>query len=237
MKFGPFEFRPGLLPTLATLCMMALTFAAGRWQLGRAVEKEALRSRYEYMLKQPPLSLAQPPGDIAALRYRLLVTDGEFLPDRQIYIDNREHSGLSGFYVITPFALAGSKAVVLVNRGWIARGAQYPQAPRVAVPAGLLRVEGVGSVPSRRFLELSEQTVAGQVWQNLTFERVEKQLGLQVLPIVLLQQNGNDAALSPVEEQPDFKIDTHRGYAFQWFALTATLMVIYVVVNCKRRAT
>ena len=218
------------------LCMMALTFTAGRWQLGRAGEKQALQSRYEQMLKQPPQSLAQLPSDVAALRYRLLVADGEFLSDKQIYIDNREHDGQSGYHVITPFALAGSKAVLLVNRGWIARGAKYPQAPQVAVPSGLLRVEGVGSLQSSRFLELSTQTVAGQIWQNLTFERVEKQLGLQVLPIILLQQNGNDATLSPVKEQPDFKINTHRGYAFQWFALTATLMVIYVVVNSKRRA-
>ena len=77
--------------------------------------------------------------------------------------------------------------------------------------------------------------MTGQVWQNLTFERVEQQLGLRVLPIILLQQNGQDANLSPVKERPDFKIDTHRGYAFQWFALTATLLVIYVVVNSKRR--
>ena len=235
MRIGPLEFRPALLPTVATLCMMALTFSAGRWQQGRAEEKQALQARYEQMLGQPPLSLAQPAGDMAALRYRLLFADGEFLADRQIYIDNREHNGLSGYHVITPFALSESKLIVLVNRGWIPRGADYPRAPQVAVPSGQQRVEGVGSEPSSRFLELSPQTVTGQVWQNLTFERVEQQLGLRVLPIILLQQNGQDANLSPVKEQPDFKIDTHRGYAFQWFALTATLLVIYVVVNSKRR--
>jgi surfeit locus 1 family protein len=235
MQLGPYEFRPRLLPTLATLCMMAITLSAGRWQLNRVTEKEALQSLFQQTKQLAAVNLARPIVDVNELRYRPIIAEGHFLPDKQIYIDNREHEGRSGYHVITPLALDGSSAVVLVNRGWIERGRDYSVAPSIQVPGGRVRVLGQGSVPSKKFLELSDQAITGKVWQNLTFERTNAALGLKVLPIIILQQNDKTSGLIAVVEQPDFKIDMHRGYAFQWFALTATLLVIYVVVNSKRK--
>jgi surfeit locus 1 family protein len=235
MRFGRYEFRPRLVPTLATLCMMAITFSAGRWQLDRVAEKQELQALFAQTRQLPAVNLAQPIADANALRYRPLIAEGQFLPDKQVYIDNREHDGRSGYHVITPLAIDGTGAIVLVNRGWIERGRDYSVAPDVPVPTGRVRVLGQGSVPSKKFLELSDQAITGKVWQNLSFKRANTALGLSVLPIVIVQQNDQTSGLSPVVEQPDFKIDMHRGYAFQWFALTATLLVIYVVVNSKRK--
>ncbi len=235
MQFGIYEFRPRLMPTLATLCMMAITFSAGRWQINRVSEKERLQSLFLQTRQLPAVSLARPLANETDLRYRSLIAEGQFLPDKQVYIDNREHAGRSGYHVVTPLVIAETGAVVLVNRGWLERGRNYSVAPDVQVPSGRVQVLGTGSLPSKKFLELSDQAIAGKVWQNLTFERVGAALGLTVMPIVVLQQNDKSSGLSPVVEQPDFKIDTHRGYAFQWFALTVTLLVIYVVVNSKRK--
>jgi surfeit locus 1 family protein len=234
MRIANYDFRPRLLPTIATLCMMVVTGTAGFWQLGRAQEKAQLQLNLEQQQAQPPISLIDYNGDIADLRYRTITVDGEFIAEKQVYIDNREHDGKSGYHVITPLKLAGSTKIVLVNRGWIERGSQYPQAPQAIVPGGLIRISGIGSEPSRRFLELSDEAILGDVWQNLTFDRARSALGLSLLPIIVLQQQPVAPNLSAVTEKPDFKIDMHRGYAFQWFALTATLMVIYVVVNSKR---
>ena len=235
MQFGSYEFRPRLMPTVATLCMMAFMFSAGRWQLNRVAEKATLQALFQQTQNLPAIDLARPMVDANLFRYRNLTVNGQYLPDKQIYIDNREHEGRSGFHVITPLVIAGSGAIVLVNRGWLERGRDYSVAPSVPVPIGLVQVLGIGSVPAKNFLELSGQIIAGKVWQNLTFERVASALGLTVLPIIVLQQNDTSSGLLPVVEQPDFKIDMHRGYAFQWFALTATLLVIYVVVNIKRK--
>ncbi len=234
MHFGIYEFRARLIPTLATLCMMAVTFSAGLWQLNRVSEKGRLQSLFHQSQQLPAVNLAQPMADAKLLRYRAVVVEGEFLPDKQIYIDNRELDGRSGYHVITPLKIAATGDIVLVNRGWVERGRNYSVAPVVQVPDGRIAVVGIGSLPSKKFLELSDQAIAGKVWQNLTFERVRIVLGLAVLPIVVLQHNDKTSGLSPVAEQPDFKINMHRGYAFQWFALTATLLVIYVVVNSKR---
>lgn len=236
MRFGNYDFRPRLLPTLATLCMMAITYSAGCWQLARAQEKAQLQSQFEQRQKQPAIRLADQRGGFAELRYRTLSVAGEFIADQQIYIDNRERDGKSGYHVMSPLKLAGSDKIVLINRGWVERGKDYPQAPRVLLPTGVVQIVGLGSIPSHRFVELSDQAITGNVWQNLTFERANSALGISVLPIVVLQQQPIADGLTAVMETPDFKIDMHRGYAFQWFALTVTLMVIYVVVNAKRRA-
>lgn len=235
MQFGGYDFRPGLIPTVATICMMAVTFSAGRWQLNRVSEKQEFQTLFQQSQQLPAVNLVQPIADATVLRYRSLVAEGQFLPDKQIFIDNREHKGRSGYHVITPLVIAGTGAVVLVNRGWVERGRNYSVTPDVQVPSGRVQVSGTGSLPSRRYLELSDRAITGKVWQNLTFERVGRELGLSVLPVIVLQHNDKANGLSPVIEQPDFKSDMHRGYAFQWFALTATLLVIYVVVNTKRK--
>ena len=236
MQLGRYDFRPRLLPTIATVCMMAITFSAGCWQLGRAEEKAALQVRFEQNQALAPVNLNAATGDLSELRYRAIVVEGEFIPGKQVYIDNREHDGKSGYHVIAPLHILGSEKIVLINCGWIERTANFPTPPDVKLPIGRLKIVGSGSVPSTRFVELSDQAISGNVWQNLTFERVKSALSLSVLPIIVLQQKDVINGLRPVIEQPDFKIDMHRGYAFQWFALTATLMVIYVVVNSKRRA-
>ncbi len=236
MQLGHYDFQPRIIPTIATICMMAVTFSAGRWQLSRATEKMELQSKFEQNQAQPAVNLDRFSGDPGVLRYRQMEVDGEFIPNKQVYIDNREHDGKSGYHVIAPLLIAGSNRVVLINRGWIARGVDYPKAPPVSLPVGSINIAGAGSVPSSRFLELSDQTIAGNVWQNLTFARANNAFGLSVLPVVILQQQNVAKGLTPVRERPNFKIDMHRGYAFQWFALTATLMVIYVVVNTKRRS-
>ena len=236
MQLGRYDFHPRLIPTIATLCMMAITFSAGRWQLSRATEKAELQSRFEQNQSLPSVELGPLAGDPSALRYRQVTVEGEFIADKQAYIDNREHDGKSGYHVIAPLMIEKSKKIVLVNRGWIERGRDYPRTPDIAAPSGRVKIVGIGSLPSQRFVELSDQAIAGNVWQNLTFERANSALGIAVLPIVVLQQQPVAEGLSRVTEKPDFKIDMHRGYAFQWFALTATLMVIYVVVNTQRRA-
>jgi surfeit locus 1 family protein len=236
MQLGRYDFRPRIIPTIATLAMMALTVSAGFWQLGRAAAKANLQASFVQNQARPAVNLNRFFDDPSTLRYRRVDVEGEFIPGKQVYLDNREYEGKSGYHVIAPLRLAGSNRIVLINRGWIERGRDYPRAPSVPLLAGAQQIGGVGSVPSSRFLELSDQAITGNVWQNLTFERVNKVLGLPVLPIVILQRQNLAPGLSAVLEKPDFKIDMHRGYAFQWFALTATLMVIYVVVNTQRRS-
>ena len=81
------------------------------------------------------------------LLFRKVRVAGTWMADRQFYVDNRIREGRAGFYVVTPLAIEGSDAAVLVNRGWVARGPEYPRPPRVVVPTGRTEVSGMAMRP------------------------------------------------------------------------------------------
>jgi len=226
------RFRPQLIPTLAMMAMIALTLWLGNWQLGRAEDKAALQSLFEGRMKEAPWPLHATDLDGSALHYRQIVARGTFIEEKQIFLDNKSLGDRVGYHVITPLQIEGARISVLVNRGWIARTNEYPAPPKVPVPSGTVEVRGIATLPVARFLELSGANVEGRVWQNLTFERVHENLGLEVLPIILLARE-TLPELIPVQETPDAGIDKHRGYAFQWFTIAAAILVVWLAVNAK----
>lgn len=226
------RFRPQLIPTLAMMAMIALTLWLGSWQLGRAEDKAALQRLFEDRMKEAPWPLRATDRDGSALHYRQIVARGTFIEEKQIFLDNKSLGDRVGYHVITPLQIEGARTSVLVNRGWVARTNGYPDPPRAPVPSGTVEVRGIATVPAARFLELSGANVEGRVWQNLTFERAHDNLGLEVLPIILLARE-TVPDLIPVQETPDAGIDKHRGYAFQWFTIAAAILVVWLVVNAK----
>jgi surfeit locus 1 family protein len=228
-----FSFAPRPVPTVAAVLMIALTLSLGRWQLHRAEEKEARQSLFDSHMSEAPLRLTGPVPSAEPLLFRRVHAEGEWLADHQIYIDNQIHEGRAGFAVVTPLRLRGTSAVVLVNRGWTPRGSEYPRAPRIEVPAGPAAADGLAVTPPARFLELSKDTVMGDVWQNLSIERVRQASKLDLLPVVIL---ANPAApgLQPFVERPDAGAARHREYELTWFALAATTFVLWLALNMKR---
>ena len=223
------------MTTVATIAFVALTLWLGRWQVDRRHEKEALQSLLEARMHEAPVQLTGPVPAAQPLLYRHVVAKGEWLADKQFFVDNQVHEGRAGFYVITPLRLAGSAAAVLVNRGWIERDAHYPDAPAVPVPDGPAEVRGLAATPPRRYLELSTDTVSGNVWQNLSIERYQDRSGLTLLPVVVLP-DASTPGLAPVHEKPDAGIAKHEEYALTWFSLAATGAVLWIVFSFRRQA-
>ena len=211
---------------------VALTLWLGNWQAGRADEKRARQALFEARMNDTPVRLT---GLVPAegLVYRRVVATGRWIPERQFFVDNRIREGRAGFEVLTPLALEGSPAAVLVNRGWVARTPEYPRAPRVAVPEGTVHVAGLATRPPARYLELSPQQVAGDVWQNLSIERYAAASGLSLLPVVILQEPAAPG-LSAVREVPDAGIAKHVEYALTWLSLAATALALWIGLNFKR---
>lgn len=232
MRLGRLDFAPRLVPTLAAAAMVALTFSLGRWQVHRADEKAGRQDLLEKRAGEHPVELKGTGPSSEALLFRRVRAKGQYVAAGQIFIDNRIHAGRAGFHVITPLAIAGSDAVVLVNRGWVGRTADYPRAPQVPVPAGEQAIEGLATVPPARVLELSTQTVSGNVWQNLSLERYAAWSGKPTLPVVLLTPPA--PGLAEVVEKPDAGIAKHREYALTWFSLAATVAALWIGLNLRR---
>ena len=228
-------FTPRLVPTMAAVLMCALTLYLAQWQQGRAAEKTALQAEFDQRLKTAPQALTADARDADALRFRRAVARGRWHDGAQIYIDNKTDGGRAGYHLITPLKLAESDTYVLVNRGWIARSAAYPSPPVIASNAREVNIAGLITVPSKKFLELSNNTVQGAVWQNLTTERYRDAFKLDVLPFVLLAAEAADG-LTPISTRPDAGVDKHREYMFTWYALAATIVALWVGLNIHRRS-
>lgn len=230
------------MPALATVVGVALTAAAGNWQLNRAQVKEQLQAEFDRGAAAAPVALTAEAMSAEQLRLRRVVVEGEYLPSALVLLDNKVYRKTVGYQVIMPIRIAGSSWHVLVNRGWIAAGPDRGQLPVIATPTGTVTVSGVAVVPGR-FLELADADASGPVWQNLTIERFRQRWNLELQPVVIEQVNaaggaeggasGPDDGLVRDWPRPDFGIAKHYGYAVQWFSLCALIIFLYLYFHVR----
>jgi cytochrome oxidase assembly protein ShyY1 len=231
------RFRPTLLPTLAMVAMAALAIALGNWQRHRADEKSTAAAMASAAARRAPLDLAAAEGDADAIRYRTVHGSGEYDAAHGVLIDNKVRGGRPGYEVVTPFKLAPGNRYVLVDRGWVAQGSSRKELPSIRTPSGVVEIAGRAIVPSRHYLELKADTGEGAVRQNLDIERIAASSGLNLLPFVVEQ---TDPVIPPDDlvrdwPQPDFGIERHVSYMAQWYSLAALAIVLWLVLNWRRR--
>jgi surfeit locus 1 family protein len=231
-----FRFQLSLWPTLAAVAGIALTLALGTWQLDRDHEKSALAERIKSVHRDA--LIAMPAAEISAedVQWRRVEASGRFEPKYAVLIDNRILHGAVGYHVVMPLKLGAGERYVLVNRGWVAGTITRSQLPEIVTPSGVVTVVGLATVPSRRFLELSTQIAEGNVWQNLVLERYRAAVPIAIQPVVIQQENDLGDGLQRVWAPPDVGTNTHYGYAFQWFALAAAILIYYLVTHVGKRA-
>jgi surfeit locus 1 family protein len=229
------RFKPSLWPTLAAIAGIALTLALGNWQLDRGNDKAALAERIKSASRDALIAL--PAAEIKAddVAWRRVEVRGRFEPKYGVFIDNRVLHGVVGYHVVMPLRIGDSERYVLVNRGWVAGTASRSTLPRIATPTDTVLVVGLATVPSKRFLELSSKVAEGNVWQNLVLERYRAAVPISIQPVVIQQENDFDDGLKREWTPPDLGINTHYGYAFQWFALAAAILIFYLVTHVRKR--
>jgi len=102
------------------------------------------------------------------------------------------------------------------------------------VPAGRVALEGIAGDPHSRYVELGDATPRDRVWQNLDFERYARTYPHALQPVLLMQTSATADGLARDWPRPDTGVDMHVGYAFQWYSLATTLVVLWVVLNLRR---
>jgi surfeit locus 1 family protein len=235
--FATHRFRPALLPTVVMVALAALAIALGNWQRHRADEKSAAAALASAAAREAPFDLAAADSDATAVLYRVVHGTGEYDAAHGVLIDNKVHGGRPGYDVVTPFRLASGNRYVLVDRGWVAQGPTRKELPSVQTPAGVIEIMGRATIPPRRYLELKADTDAGPLRQNLDIERIAASSGLTWVPFVVEQ---TDPVIPPDDllrewPQPDFGIESHLSYMVQWYSLAALAIVLWLVLNWRRR--
>ncbi len=215
------------LPPVAGVLLIVMFISLANWQLERAEEKEATAALFDASAAPVELaSVAEP------VRFQKVATRGRYLPERQFLIDNIVINGRVGYYVITPFAMAGEAELVLVNRGWIAKSRGDSALPEIAVSDEVRSLTArVGRLP-RVALRPDRAVRPGQAWPKVAvypeLSDLAAELGQSVSKTVLLlspdASDGYARSWRPAEKGSMM----HYGYAFQWSALALTVLVILV---------
>lgn len=240
----PLQLRLGSRTWSAPVWALLLALAGagffarlGLWQWERAEEKTALAARYEARAQLPPLSwpgLLARGTDIDDLPVRV---SGRYDNRLNVYLENQPHGGRTGFHVHTVFRPDDGGPAVLVNRGWVPAGPDLQQLPPVP-PATATELRATAARPSPFFTvgEPDYRRLPLRVGR-LDIPRLREALGVDLQPfLVRLDAQAPDGFVR--EWTPAARLgmppEKHRGYAFQWFALAATVLVVLVAVNLKK---
>ena len=230
------RWRFGLI-TVAALLAMVVTLALGRWQLSRAAQKEAWQAGIEAQAKLPPLdgrTLVARTNPEAEL-HRSVTLRGRWIAGHTVFLDNRQMNSKPGLYVVTPLQLEGTAAVILVQRGWVARNfIDRTRVPALETPAGVVEIEGRIAPPPAKLYEFGGPET-GLIRQNLDMARFRAELGLPLLDVSVQQTGVASEGLLREWPQVSTGVEKHYGYAFQWFALSALIAILYVWFQIVRR--
>ena len=226
----------GRTVVIAVATLLGVTAAAnlGAWQLRRAAQKIALQDALDSRAGLSPVAstdLATTLEAAAAQHYRAVRLRGRWLPQQNVFLENRQMNARVGFYLVTPLQLEGRADAVLVQRGWLPRDLRdRTLLPPVATPEGNVEVEGHIAPPPARLFEFA-LSGPGLIRQNLDVAEFSRETGLRLAPLSVQQDDSKSTAgdgLLRRWPRPAVDVQKHYGYAFQWFALGALMAGLYV---------
>jgi surfeit locus 1 family protein len=241
---------------VAVLVVVCVTGRLGFWQLSRAAEKQAWQDALVQQQALPELPLTvdwlqvwqNHPAEALTVRengllHRRVLVQGTWLPQFNVFLDNRQMDGQAGFFLLTPLALSNSDQVVWVQRGWLPRNFQQREKlPDMATPAGVVSLHARVALAPSKLMALGQAAPSVgfvHLRQNLDEDELRRETGLNLLSgsLVQLPQDGLEDGLKRDWYLPAADTAKHHGYAIQWFGmalLAAAWFVWYAFVRVRR---
>ncbi|MEF9978725.1 MAG: SURF1 family protein [Stenotrophomonas sp.] len=240
-----------LVGWLLAAVTMAAFAAAGRWQLGRMHEKEAMLAAADKALAntQPqPLLLASDPGRADA--YDRAQGTGR-IANATLWLDSQQRQGRTGVRMYCVLFADDGVQPVLVDAGWWPLDGRR-ELPVFGCPAGGTQsVRGLLAPPPSTGIVHGEALAASgdARWlaARLDLPAIAAALKLStgLAPRVLRldpQRQPADAGvmLAPGERDLEILANTltpqrHLGYAVQWFGLAITVLVVALVLTLRKK--
>jgi surfeit locus 1 family protein len=221
---------------------MILFIRLGVWQLDRgnfkSLVQESVVANSASTVQQPSLPL----NDLESWRYRNITLTGNFMPDRQFLLDNQIRDQQPGYSVLSAFHVPGMNTTILVDRGWLPQAARREQLPDISVSSETLTIKGSIYVPYENAYSLGEIAEGEDSgWprriQFVDYEQLSARLATQLQPFTLRLNAAMDNGYRRDWVESQSPANKHYGYAFQWFAMAAAVVVLWwiniVVANKK----
>lgn len=223
-------------PLIIFLYLLALTLLAslGTWQLQRGLDKAALLKKLQTANATGAMVINSAPADWHTLDMQPAKLKGRWLTKDNILLANRFYQHNPGYDVLTPFELTTGETI-MVNRGWIGLDLK-PNFRFEASPA--TEISGTLYRPRKPFTlgpaASNEQEVPLKI-QYYDPRTIERKLQRRIAPILLILAKGQLHGLQynwqPVVMTPA----RHYGYAAQWFAFAAVLLIFGFIWSRKSK--
>lgn len=235
---GRRRFRPTLWATICTVVSLAILIALGTWQVQRLFWKEGEIEKRQTRVSAPAVPLPESFPDPAEMEFTRVRLQGRFLHDEEFYLGARTDNGRVGYHIVTPFALADSR-VILVDRGWVPENRRDPASRAEGQLAGEVTIEGLLRTGGWKGLDFARPP-------NKPEERFYFWLDLPVMaegveegPVIT--EAYVDAVASevpgglPIGGQTLIQMkNDHLEYAITWYSFAVILAVIWFLYSYRR---
>jgi len=186
----------------------------------------------------PELHKAQ--TDILKLfRYRQFQIEGQFLPNKNILLDNQILNGQAGYRVLTPFQPSTPFNLILVDRGFIPWGQDRKQLPLLPIPAEAMRIIGRLTQLSQGIVLKEDSVDVNPHWplqiQKIDYQKLSDLLKQQIFPFLIQLPQGAPYSYQNLPPSVGLSPTRHLGYAIQWFTMAGAILIYYWITNMKRK--
>ncbi len=213
----------------ATICVRL-----SLWQHARWLEKKQIIASVKQEKQRRPTQVID--WSKKKPKFRRLLVSGRWVVDRQFLLANQMRSGRYGYDVMTPFKVPGSKAWLLVDRGWVAADEHY-EAPDISLSPAKASIMGYVFYPSKRHLILGDVWLSSHKWpqkvQRMSFPLFSKRLEHSVLPFVLRMQKPTQQSYATDWVLVSFPASRHLSYMIQWLVFAGLFFLGAVLLSWK----
>lgn len=237
IRLGNYVFSPGLFMTLLTIIVAWILFSLGQWQLSRAEYKENLQQTIAQRKYRSPVNLDNIPSSTAEQLYLPVSVTGKYDTRHQFLLDNQVVKGKVGYDVFTPF-ISANGIRLLVNRGFVAQGKSRDDIPDIHLPDKKITIKGLLDHPPSRGIVLLNNVHNKLSWpmllQYIDTKEMAAFLDYQLLDMVLQLNKDENSVLEYHLPVLNLNSEKNRGYAFQWFAMTLTVWLLFIFLNTSK---
>ncbi|MBM3360036.1 MAG: SURF1 family protein [Betaproteobacteria bacterium] len=211
--------------------------------MDRADQKKIINMAFVERQHQPPIELNKetvqtPIKDI--IWHRVTLT-GEFLNDKNIILDNQIREKKAGFIIYTPFKILNSNRIILINRGWYPLVNSRKDIPDIAPIKEIQTIEGeVSQAPSSGIslgkIETEKLNESSFRLQKMDYDILNSLISKDLVSYeVKLKKPIFDKSYILDSGIPVPDSDKNYGYAFQWFAMALTILIIFIRLGAQKK--
>ena len=225
-----------ILPSILITATFAFLVSLGFWQLERADDKRSI----EASIKQAntgSVELIKKEEGLQSKEYYEVRLQGKYLSDKQFIYDNQIVDQVSGYYVLTPYALEGQSKSILINRGFIPWNGRRDKLADIVIGQETREIKVQILKPIKR-MELKPSEVGIQfpaLIQSIDLQDMADRAKVDFSSVIgLLDASASNGFIRKWEPYTG-SIEKHIGYAVQWFLMALVLAIIGIRIAIKQR--